>query len=334
MSKSKNGSEGLYRAGAAIGGALSVGRFVLLAVVIALVLWLIVPSKAKAEDLPFKVNAQTVLVVDAETNEIILDKNAQDVRSIASITKLMTAVVVLDANLPLDEEIVISQEEVEATMLRKVPTSGSLPVGVKLTRAELLHLALMNSQNRAAAALARTYPGGAAAFIAAMNNKAAMLGMYNTQYVDPTGLFNDNISTARDLAILVRHASDYVLIKDFSTATVFELTTYHKKKARKIGFGTTNGLVHKNDWNIVLQKTGYIKDAGRCVVMMASMGAKKVIVVLLNAVSNEARAADASNIKYYVETGRTPLTKQKPERKKAEKQKPTRQKATKERDRG
>lgn len=259
-----------------------------------------------ADELPFKVNARSVLVIDADTNEILLDKNAGEVRSIASITKLMTAVVTLDANLPLDEEIIISQDEVHATMIGKTVTSGALPVGIKLTRAELLHLSLMNSQNRAAAALARTYPGGPEAFVAAMNHKAQMIGMYNTRYVDPTGLQNENVSTAHDLAVLVRHASDYVLIKDFSTSTQFETTLYHKKRAKKIMFGTTNALVVKNDWHIMLQKTGYIKDAGRCVVMMASMGAKRVIVVLLNTISNEARAADAAKIKYYVETGEIP----------------------------
>ncbi len=285
--------------------AWSIGKFVLLAAAMAGLLWL-VAGKAKADEQPpFPLNAQSVLVIDAETGEKIIEKNAEDIRSIASITKLMTAVVILDARLDLEEEIVITQEDVEATRADS-GTSRSLPVGAKLTRAELLHLALMNSQNRAAAALARTYPGGVDVFVGAMNHKAQMIGMYSTKYVDSIGLRNDNVSTATDLAILVRHSSDYVLVKDFSTSTQFEMTTYSKKRAKKVGFGTTNGLVRKPDWTIEVQKTGYIKDAGRCVVMMTSMGVKKVIVVLLNAISNEARAADASNIKHWVETGEAP----------------------------
>lgn len=261
----------------------------------------ITATKAHAQDLPL--NAQSALVIDAHTNEIILQKNPDEVRPIASITKLMTAVITLDANLPLDEEITISQEEVDATMLRHRQTSRSLPIGVKLTRAELLHLALMNSQNRAASALARSYPGGPDAFVAAMNNKAQMLGMVNTRYVDPTGLYNQNVSTAAELAILVRHASDYVYIRDFSTATAFELTMYNKKRHKTVAFGTTNMLIRNHNWQIYLQKTGYIQDAGRCVVMRAAVGAKEVIIVLLNATSSQTRATDAIRIKHWVETG-------------------------------
>lgn len=269
-------------------------------------------ATVKAQELPFKLNAHSAIVVDADTGKVILDKHSDQIRPIASITKLMTAVVVLDANLSLDETVIISREEVEATKTRKGERniSRSLPVGVVLTRAELLHLALMNSQNRAAAALARTYPGGTEAFVEAMNKKAQELGMTDTKYVDPTGLYNQNVSSAHDLAILVRHASTYELINDFSTTQRFELTTYtQKRRTKKLAFKTTNRLVKLNDWNLVLQKTGYIRDAGHCVVLMAEMGVKKVIVVLLHTVSNNARAADASNIKYYVETGDIPKVK-------------------------
>lgn len=287
------------------------GAFVLVCVVVGL--WfIIVSSCSHAQQLPL--SAQAALVIDANTNEVIIDKGADQVRPIASITKLMTAVVILDANLPLEEEIVISQEEVDATMLRHRPTSRSLPLGTKLTRAELLHLALMNSQNRAAAALARTYPGGAEAFVAAMNNKAQMLGMTNTRYVDPTGLYNDNVSTAIDLATLVRHASDYVYIRDFSTAETFELTMYSKKKTKKVTFGTTNALIRDGKWQIYLQKTGYIRDAGRCLVMRASVGTKDMVIVLLNAATSKARAMDAMRIKHWIETGEV-LTIKKPTKK-------------------
>jgi D-alanyl-D-alanine endopeptidase (penicillin-binding protein 7) len=278
---------------------------------VVIIVWLLVGLfcvDAKAEELPFKTNATTVLVLDAETGEPLYEKEATEIRSIASITKLMTAVVTLDAGLNLEEEIAIDPEDVVATTVRRQISGSNLPVGTKLTRAELLHLALMNSHNRAAAALARSYPGGMSAFVAAMNYKALMLGMSSTRYVDPTGLYSENVSTASDLAILVRHANDYVLIRDFSTSVLFEMTTYHKKRARKIGFGTTNRLVRKNEWDISLQKTGYIHDAGRCLVMLTKAGAKQVIIVLLNAVSNEARAADATNLKIWIETGEVPKT--------------------------
>lgn len=255
---------------------------------------------------PFPVNAKSALVIDADTNKVIIGKNAEQVRPIASITKLMTAVIILDANLPLDKKITITQAEVKATMVRGRRTSTTLPVGTTLTRAQLLHLALMNSQNRAAYALARTYPGGVQTFVATMNAKAQMLGMDNTHYVDPTGLFNTNVSTAHDLAILVRHASDYVLIRDFSTAVRFELTLYYRRYHQKRAFGTTNRLVAEENWDIVLQKTGYIRDAGHCVAMLATMGTRRVVVVLLDATSNNARARDADHIKKYVETGEIP----------------------------
>lgn len=269
-------------------------------------------ATAKAQDLPFKLNAHSAIVVDADTGKVIFDKHSDQIRPIASITKLMTAIVTLDANLPMDEEIGISREEVEATKTNKGSRniSRSLPLGIVLTRAELLHLALMNSQNRAAAALARTYPGGTEAFVAAMNKKAQELKMDDTKYVDPTGLYNENVSSAHDLAILVRYASTYELINDFSTTPSFELTTYtQKRRAKKLAFKTTNRLVRQTDWNLVLQKTGYIRDSGHCLVLMAEMGVKKVIIVLLNTVSNTARAADASNIKYYIETGEVPKVK-------------------------
>lgn len=258
---------------------------------------------------PFKVYAQAALVIDAATGEIIYNKNGGDVRSIASITKLMSAVVTLDANLPLDEEIRITQEEVDETTVRGKANCGRhapcLGVGMKLTRAEVLHIALMNSNNRAAYALARSYPGGVEAFVTAMNAKAQMLGMDNTKYVDPTGLYSENMSTPADLAVLLRHASDYVVIRDFSTSPSFGLTMYNKKhhKGRLVAFQTTNRLVKNSTWNIVLQKTGYIRDAGHCLAMMAQAGGKKVLIVLLNTVSNDARADDAIRIKQYIETG-------------------------------
>lgn len=262
--------------------------------------------------IPFKIYAQAALVLDANTGEILYDKNSTEVRSIASITKLMAAVVVLDANLPLDEQIIITQEEITETTVKGKSNCGRhapcLRAGLKLTRAEVLHLALMNSNNRAAYALGRSYPGGLEAFVAAMNAKAGALGMDDTHYVDPTGLYSENVSTATDLAILLRHASDYVVIRDFSTSPSFALSIYNTKhrRPRMVDFKSTNRLVRNKAWNIFVQKTGYIKDAGHCVAMMSQAGLRQVMIVLLNTPNNDARADDAQRLKYYVETGEIP----------------------------
>lgn len=260
---------------------------------------LVITGWASAQ--PVLVNAQSALVIDAETGEVIMGKNNDQVRSIASITKLMTAVVVLDKQLPLDEEIEITAEEVHGTMLRGRPTSGSLRTGTKLTRAELLHLALMNSQNRAAYALGRAYPGGIEAFVADMNVKATALGMANTKFVDPTGLYNENMSSADDLAKLVKASADYPEIRDFSTSTSFQTTAFVQNKMRKLGFGTTNRLLTKDRWDVVVQKTGYIRAAGRCLTMMVNIASRKVIIVLLNTSDPHARALDAISVMYWVE---------------------------------
>jgi len=254
---------------------------------------------------PFKINAKYALVIDQTTGEILYAKGADTIVPIASITKLMTAVVTLDASLDLEETIQISQEEVNATMLRGRVTSKSLPMGATLSRAELLHVTLMNSQNRAAVALARTYPGGTEAFVAAMNRKAEMLGMKDTNFTDPAGLYNTNVSSAIDLVILLRHAEDYVLIRDFSTSESFALSMYSKKKRRPhlVKFGTTNRLVRNDSWDIVVQKTGYIRDAGHCVAMTARTVTNTISIILLNTTNNTARANDAIRIKHYIETG-------------------------------
>lgn len=261
-------------------------------------------------DEEINLNAKSVIVIDTDTQEVIVEKQSNEVRSIASITKLMTAIVTLDANLPLEEKITITAEEVKATTIKGHGPEGGLPVGLTLTRAEILHLALMSSKNSAAAALARTYPGGTEAFVAAMNNKATNLGLVNTKFVDPTGLYNDNVSTARELAVLTRHASDYVLISDLSTSNSFEATMYFKKKKAKVHYGTTNYLVTSPNWNVVVQKTGFIKNAGRCVVMMAKINYKNVAIVFLGGTSQEARIKDATLVKYYIEHGVLPTNKQ------------------------
>ena len=254
-------------------------------------------------------NSRFALVIDADTTNVLFEKNSEKVRSIASITKLMTAVVALDAQQDLDELITITNEDVKATSLTHRRTSNSLPVGTTLTRAELLHLALMNSQNRAAYAIARTFPGGVERFVMAMNNKADMLGMNETDYVDPTGLYNDNVSTPQDLAVLVRHAYDYELIRDFSTSTSYEMTSYSKRKPHTHAFGTTNRLLVKEDWIIMLQKTGYIHKAGHCLVMLTSVLARPIVIVLLDADSSRSRALDAVKIKFWLENNHVPSAK-------------------------
>jgi D-alanyl-D-alanine endopeptidase (penicillin-binding protein 7) len=257
---------------------------------------------------PSELNATAALVMDAETNDVLFQKNHMEIRSIASITKMMTALVTIEEQLPLDEHITITNEDVNATRLRNSYTGGSLGVGTTLTRGELLQLALMNSQNRAAAALGRTFPGGIDVFVQKMNTKARELGMLDTTFVDPTGLFSANRSTAYDLAILIKAASDYKIIRDFSTATSFQITTDYHKHHRFIGFGTTNKLVSVNRWNVLIQKTGYIQDAGHCLVMMTTIAARNVIIVLLNTPDNHKRALDAITLMYWLEHNISPST--------------------------
>lgn len=247
--------------------------------------------------------AKSVVVIDADTHSVLMQKNNGDIKSIASITKMMTAIITVDSKLPMDEVLEITDEDVDGTRLRGYPTSTSLAVGTKLTRAEMLHLALMNSQNRAAHALARTYPGGKEMFVALMNVYAEQLGMTNTHFVDPTGLFSANQSTADDLAKMVAFASTFDVIRDFSTSTSYKLTTYYKNKQRVSNFGSTNKLTSNKAWQIIVQKTGFINDAGRCMVMMTTIATRKVIIILLDAADPHERSADATAIKYYLENG-------------------------------
>lgn len=249
-----------------------------------------------ADNIP--ISASSALVIDADTNEVLLNQADTDVRPIASITKLMTAVVIMSSDVNLNEIIKISRADVDGTKLRGKATSSPLSVGMRLTRRELLRLALMSSNNRAAYALARSYPGGVSAFVKAMNCKAVELGMINTKFTDPTGLQNLNVSTASDLTLLVKAASEYDAIREFSTLESVKLPVTKKRFAI---FGTTNRLVRSRDWNIMVQKTGFINDAGRCVVMMANIAARKVIIILLNAPGNNQRAADANAIRHWLE---------------------------------
>lgn len=241
--------------------------------------------------------SSVALVVDQDTDEILFSKNPGAVLPIASITKLMTALVVTEARLPLEETLTVAQDDVDAT----AGSSSRLKVGTQLKRGEMLHLALMSSENRAAHVLGRTYPGGIAPFIAAMNEKAQALGMADTRYVEPTGLSSSNQSSAQDLARLVRAAFLHPIIRDLSTSPEASVPL----GARQVQFHTTNALVRSPQWEIGLQKTGYIAAAGRCMVMQAQLAGRKLIMVLLDSAGKYSRIGDAERLRKWLAA--TPL---------------------------
>jgi len=240
-----------------------------------------------------------VLVVDQETGEALYAKNADLKAPIASITKLMTAMVVLDSGLSLDEWIEINEEDVD----RVKNTRSRLPVGTRLTRGELLHLALIASENRAASALSRAYPGGRAAFVEAMNRKAHRLGMYHTQFVDGTGLSSANRATASDLVRLVDAAYAYPIIRAVSTTGSYDVFLAQAEQFRTVAYTNTNVLTRSKDWNIGVSKTGFINEAGHCLVMQARIAQQKVIIILLDSMGKVARIGDAGRIRAWLENG-------------------------------
>ena len=243
--------------------------------------------------------SSNVLVLDTRSGQPIYSKNADDVTPIASITKLMTAMLVIDANQPLDQEIQITEEDVDN--LRH--SHSRLPVGSRLPRGQLLHLALMSSDNRAAHALGRTYPGGIDAIVTEMNSRAAMLGMTNTHFREPTGLSDENVSTAHDLAKMVKAASQYELIQRFTTNTEYYVQL--RPSGRMLEFHNTNALTKSDNWDIRVSKTGYIQEAGRCLVMLANIASRDFAIVLLDSFGSHTRTADAMRVKYWLETGKT-----------------------------
>ena len=248
---------------------------------------------AKVGELNLKSTA--ALVVEQGGQRVIYAKNVETVVPIASITKLMTAMVVLDAGLPLDEPIKI----VKADAYGAKPTRSRLWPGNEITRGDLILLALMASENRAAAALARTYPGGAATFVATMNQKAVELRLWRTRFVDSTGLSSDNVSTAQDLALLVDAAFQYPLIREYSTDNNHSIEI---GKGRRLTFSNSNRMVKNSGWDIGLSKTGYISEAGRCLVLQARIAATPVIIVLLDSWGKLTRVGDANRIKRWIET--------------------------------
>jgi serine-type D-Ala-D-Ala endopeptidase (penicillin-binding protein 7) len=245
-----------------------------------------------AADDPLDLRSAAVLVLDQDTNEILLSKNADAVLPIASITKLMTALVVADARQPLDEPLTVNAEDIDT----EKGSRSRLQLGTTLTRGEMLHLALMASENRAANALGRHYPGGLPAFVEAMNRKAQVLGMKHTRYVEPTGLSSRNQSNAMDLALLMREAGKHDMIRRLSTSQETEIAVGR----RALHFRNTNSLVRNGEWDIGLQKTGYIAEAGRCVVMQAQLAGRKLLMVLLDSAGRYSRVGDAERIRHWL----------------------------------
>ena len=250
-------------------------------------------------DVP-NLSSAAFVVANHRTGEVISERNGNRVMPIASLTKLMTALVVLDANLRLNEMLTVTNADID----RIKGTGSRLAIGSKLSRAEMLHIALMSSENRAASALARHYPGGQRAFVEAMNAKARMLGMWNTRYADSTGLNPRNVSTAQDLAKLAAAAASYPLIRQYST----DQQSYVRTNKRQLHYLNSNRLIREGQWEFTLSKTGYIREAGRCLVLGTKVNHEPVIMVLLNAETTNDRVADAKRIKTWLESsGRTTL---------------------------
>ena len=244
-----------------------------------------------ADDLDLK--SSVAYVIDQDTNEVLLSKNDQAILPIASITKLMTGVVLSEAKLSMDESITITQDDVDT----EKGSSSRLKVGTTLTRGELLHLSLMASENRAAHALGRTYPGGLNAFVDLMNAKATSLGMRDTRYIEPTGLSSKNQSSAKDLATLVSFAYQDSLLRELSTSPSYQVEVGN----HTLNYKTTNRLIKNPNWDIGLQKTGYISEAGQCLVMQAKIAGRKLIMVFLDSAGKLSRIADAERVRRWVE---------------------------------
>ena len=261
------------------------------------------PVRAKAtgvadftkDGLP-NLQSHAFMVFDPATGRSLFAKNADQAVPIASITKLMTAMVVLDAKLDMDEPLVVDKDDIDTLK----GSRSRIPVGAAFRREDLMRLALMASDNRAAAALGRNYPGGTVAFVQAMNAKAQMLGLQNAKFVDPTGLAPGNVASPQDLALMVAAASTFPEIREFSTAQELHVTL--ASGGRSMGFNNTNALVRSQGWNIGLSKTGFINEAGKCLVMHATIANNPVVIVLLDSWGKLTRVGDANRIKKWLET--------------------------------
>jgi serine-type D-Ala-D-Ala endopeptidase (penicillin-binding protein 7) len=241
---------------------------------------------------PLSLRSSAALVLDEATREVLLSKNSLAVLPIASLTKLMTALVVLEAAQPTDELLSVTDEDVDT----EKHSRSRLAVGVQLTRSEMLHLALMASANRAAHALARHYPGGAAACVEAMNRKAAALQMFDTRFTEPTGLSSRNQSSAQNLALLVMAANEQPVIRELSTSPELDVAVGRGT----LRFQSTNRLLRNRLWDISLQKTGYITEAGRCLVMRVQMAGRQLVMVLLDAAGRRASTDDSERVRRWV----------------------------------
>ncbi len=253
--------------------------------------------RGKHDELNLK--SSVALIIDRQTHEVLFEKNSHAALPIASITKLMTSLVVLDAQLPFDESIVIHQDDVNVYPGR---TRSRVTEGARMTREQALILALMSSENRAAHALGRNYPGGIPAFVDAMNAKARLLGMTQSKFADPTGLSSDNVSSPEDLTKLVEAAYQHRSLREFSTKPDYNIMI--GKREQK--FINTNRLVRASDMDIGLQKTGYISAAGRCLVMQARVVGRDVVMVFLDSVGAQSRFADAVRVRQWLEANPSP----------------------------
>ncbi|MEY3872325.1 MAG: hypothetical protein RLZZ296_1320 [Pseudomonadota bacterium] len=250
---------------------------------------------------PLSLKSSVALVIDQDTQEVLFSKNDHAVLPIASLTKIMTGVIISSANLPMDEVLTVTQDDVDT----EKNSSSRLRVGTSLTRGELLHLALMSSENRAAHALGRTYPGGLQTFVGLMNAKAKMLGMKDTRYVEPTGLSSLNQSSAQDLATLVNAAHADPVLRELSTSAGYQVAVGRQT----LQYNNTNRLVKSPNWDIGLQKTGYISEAGQCLVMQTKIAGRKLIMVFLDSAGKFSRIADAERVRRWVESN--PIVMQK-----------------------
>jgi D-alanyl-D-alanine endopeptidase (penicillin-binding protein 7) len=244
-----------------------------------------------------KLKSSSVLIIDQSESAVLYSRHSDVPAPIASITKLMTALVVLEAKQPLNEPLEITQGE------RDLPKGGvsRLPVGTALTRGDLMHLALMSSENRAAHALGSNYPGGMTAMVSAMNAKAAALGMTGAHFVDPTGLSSENVASPEDLYKLVIAASRNSTIREYSTDVSYTV----RVRRHLVEFHNTDNLVRNPTWNIIVQKTGYIAEAGKCLVMEAVIQGRNVVIVLLDSMGKYTRVADAKRVKSWMEASAT-----------------------------
>jgi D-alanyl-D-alanine endopeptidase (penicillin-binding protein 7) len=246
-------------------------------------------------DSPAALRSGAVMILDPASNEVLFEKNSASSLPIASLTKLMTALVVIEAKQDMNELVTVTDADVD----RVKHSSSRLRVGTQLTRTAMLHIALMSSENRAASALGRNYPGGLPAFAAAMNAKAAALGMAQTRYVEPTGLSSENVSTAADLAKLVVAAQRQPLIREYSTDHDYII----RQGRAATAYRNTNRLISNASWDIDLQKTGFINEAGRCMVLHAAIKGRDVVMVFLDAQGKFSRAADANRVRAWLVAG-------------------------------